>query len=242
MIQIRKFGKYTFGSSGVLSDRQLNLLTHHFKQRSQPAGPVLEGRSSPIIDQIDGIGKVVIKPYMRGGFVRHFVKRRYLRLGRPRCLREFELLQKVRNLGISAPEPIAAAHRGRLSYLGWLITRAIDRPVSLIHLARTDTDAAQKIMPAVIEQFSLLIAHRIHHMDLHPGNVLIDAQGRVFIIDFDKGRVFSGSRNKLRNHYLYRWQRAVSRHGLPIWLVHMLDTGLGGHLDGTIAKKQSADD
>jgi 3-deoxy-D-manno-octulosonic acid kinase len=230
------------GSAITLTDDQLTRLRDLCRLQFKPAEVALQGRAAVIIDRIDGIGPVAVKMYRRGGFVRRLIKSHYLKIGPTRCQKEFELLQNIRRLGVNAPEPIAFAYSGRLCYLGWLITRAIDRPGSLIHLARTDTDAAQKIMPAVIEQFSLLIRHRIHHIDLHPGNVLIDAQDRVFIIDFDKGRVFSGSRNKLRDHYLHRWQRAVRKHGLPLWLGHMLDTGLGGHPDGTIAKKQSADD
>jgi hypothetical protein len=64
----------------------------------------------------------------------------------------------------------------------------------------------------------------------------------VFIIDFDKGRVFSGSRDKLRDLYLQRWQRAVRKHGLPLWLNERLNAGLTGEDDKTIAKKRTGDD
>jgi 3-deoxy-D-manno-octulosonic acid kinase len=242
MIQTRKFGAYIFGSSALLNDRQLEQLAQHFKQQPQPAESALEGRSAYTIDQIDGIGSVVIKPYMRGGLLRYVVKRRYLKLGSPRCRHEFELLQNVRKLGIAAPEPVAFAYSGRLYYLGWLITRAIEQPKSLVHLANTDTGTAQKVMPLVSEQISKLIQHRIQHIDLHPGNVIVDRDGRVFIIDFDKGRVFSGSRDKLRDLYLQRWQRAVSKHGLPLWLNERLYAGLTGEDDKTIAMKRTGDD
>jgi hypothetical protein len=70
MIQTRKFGAYIFGSSTLFNDRQLEQLAQHFKQQPQPAESALEGRSAHTIDQIDGIGSVVIKPYMRGGLLR----------------------------------------------------------------------------------------------------------------------------------------------------------------------------
>ncbi len=84
------------------------------------------------------------------------------------------------------------------------------------------------MMPSVIEQISKLIQHHILHIDLHPGNVIVDKDERVFIIDFDKGRRFSGSQNKLSNLYLRRWQRAVSKHRLPVMLTDMLRAGLIG--------------
>jgi hypothetical protein len=111
--------------------------------------------------------------------LRYVVKRRYLKLGSPRCRHEFELLQNVRNLGIAAPEPVAFAYSGILYYLGWLITRAIEQPKSLVHLANTDTGTAQKVMPLVIEQISKLVQHRIQHIDLHPGNVIVDSSSTV---------------------------------------------------------------
>ena len=239
MIQTRKFGAYRFGSSEMLSDRQLKQLAQHFKQQPQPSVSVLEGRSLHTIDQIDGIGSVVIKPYMRGGFLRYLVKRRYLKLGTPRCQQEFELLQTVRNQGVNAPEPVAFAYSGRIYYLGWLITRAIEQPISLVQLANTNATGVQQMMPLVIEQISKLIQHHIQHIDLHPGNIIVDRDGRVFIIDFDKGRIFTGSQDKLRDFYLRRWQRAVSKHGLPVVLNDMLQAGLIDAADETIAKKMN---
>ena len=91
-------------------------------------------------------------------------------------------------------------------------------------------------MPSVIEQISKLIEHRILHIDLHPGNVIVDDKGRALIIDFDKGRFFNGSRDKLRNLYLQRWQRAVSKHGLPAMLNEMIWDGLFGNADKTAAQ------
>jgi len=228
MIQTRKFGAYLFGSSVTLTDRQLKQFARHFQQEPHPSVSVLGGRSSQTIDQIDGIGSVFIKPYMRGGVMRYLVKRRHLKLGTPRCRREFELLQTVRKLGLNAPEPVAYAVSGRLYYLGWLITRVIQQPKSLAQLANADAAGAQRMMPSVIEQISKLILHHILHIDLHPGNVIVDKDERVFIIDFDKGRRFSGSQNKLSNLYIRRWQRAVSKHRLPVMLTDMLRAGLTG--------------
>jgi 3-deoxy-D-manno-octulosonic acid kinase len=72
----------------------------------------------------------------------------------------------------------------------------------------------------------LLIQHRILHVDLHPGNVIMDAAGKVYLLDFDRGKVYHGDRQKLKNRYLTRWQRAVNKHGLPEFLAEMLRAGL----------------
>jgi 3-deoxy-D-manno-octulosonic acid kinase len=88
-------------------------------------------------------------------------------------------------------------------------------------------------MPSVIEQISKLIEHRILHIDLHPGNIIVDKDDRVFIIDFDRGRIFNGDRNKLCKLYLQRWQRAVDKHRLPVMLTDMIRGGLFGDADQT---------
>ena len=81
-------------------------------------------------------------------------------------------------------------------------------------------------MESVIEQILLLIQNGILHVDLHPGNIVIDGDNQVFLVDFDKGKIYQGNREKLKNRYLSRWQRAVNKHGLPNMLNEMLIEGL----------------
>jgi 3-deoxy-D-manno-octulosonic acid kinase len=240
--EIKTIAAYSIGSSISLTDGQLGTLCRLCQRQTAAGNAVLSGRASASNGRIDGIGPVVVKAYMRGGVVRHLMKRHYLKFGPTRCQQEYELLQTVRHLGVNAPEPVAYAYRGRFCYLGWLITRAIPQPQSLVQLANADATATQGLMPAVIAQISLLIEHRILHVDLHPGNVIIDKAGRAFIVDFDKGRVFPGARKKLRNLYLRRWQRAVRKHGLPMVLIDTLQAGLGAVVDETTAKNKTHED
>ena len=233
--EIRKIEALSIGSSFMLTDGQLSRLCRLCRQPEKPASAVLGGRTTVFDGRIEGIGPVIVKPYRRGGFMRHLTKRYYLKFGPTRCQQEFELLQIVRQLGVNAPEPVAFAYCGRLYYLGWLITRSIPQPKSLVELANTDVALAQRVMPLVSEQILKLIEHRILHIDLHPGNLIVDKEGRAFIIDFDKGRIFTGSQDKLRDLYLRRWQRAVDKHGLPVVLNEMIRAGLAGEIDQTAA-------
>ncbi|UCF90720.1 MAG: hypothetical protein JSW39_20900, partial [Desulfobacterales bacterium] len=59
-----------------------------------------------------------------------------------------------------------------------------------------------------------------------PGNVVVDLQERVFLLDFDRACVYPGLKNKLRDRYLARWERAVQRHGLPPMLSGLMRAGL----------------
>jgi 3-deoxy-D-manno-octulosonic acid kinase len=226
MILDRTIDSYHFGFSLNLTESQLRPLTGLF-HHPDPAGvAALGGRTSVSPVQLDGIGSVVIKHYRRGGLMRHFIKRRYLKFGKTRAQREFEMLAFAGGLGINVPEPIAYAHRGRLFYRAWLVTREIHQPLSLARLSLQDEKKTTTAMHSVIEQISALIQNDILHVDLHPGNVLVDAAGKVYLLDFDKGRVYHGSREKLKNRYIARWQRAVVKHRLPDMLSDVLRTGL----------------
>lgn len=222
----RTYDSYHFGSSSDLTDQQLEQLIRLFNTPTNAVDSVLGGRSSVTVAQLEGVGSVVIKYYTRGGFIRYLVKRRYLKWRKTRCQIEYELLQKVRGLGVSAPKPIAYASQGGLFYKGWLVTREIKEPQRLAQLSCANKEHTHTVMLELINQVSTLIRNNIFHIDLHPGNVLIDNGDRVFLIDFDKAHLCRGSKNKLRDHYVSRWRRSVIKHRLPEMLYEMMYTGL----------------
>ncbi|MBT8367318.1 MAG: phosphotransferase, partial [Deltaproteobacteria bacterium] len=214
----RTIDAYRFGSSLELNDNQLRTFIEIFNQPRTGNASVLGGRNALIFTEIDGIGLVAIKSYTRGGWIRYLIKRRYLKRGKTRAQIEFELLQVVRNLGINAPEPVAYAHSGHMFYQAWLVSRAIKHPQSLALLSLKDERITRQVMDALVGQISLLIQNGILHVDLHPGNIVVDSTNQIFLVDFDKGKIHYGSREKLRDRYLSRWQRAVVKHRLPVVL------------------------
>jgi len=226
MILNRTIDAYHFGFFLNLTDSQLRTLTGFFHHPGPSGVSVLGGRTSVTPAKLDGIGSIVIKHYRRGGLMRYFIKRRYLKFGKTRAQHEFELLDIVGTLGIKVPQPIAYAYRDRLLYRAWLVTREIHQPLSLARLSLQDEKKTGTAMESVIEQISSLIQNNILHVDLHPGNVVVDAAGKVYLLDFDKGSVYHGNRQKLKNRYLTRWQRAVAKHRLPGMLTEMLQAGL----------------
>jgi len=226
MVLNRTIDSYHFGFYLNLTDSQLRTLTGLFHHPGPSGVSVLGGRTSLTPAQLNGIGSVVIKHYRRGGLLRYFIKQRYLKLGKTRAQIEFKLLQVVRNLGINAPEPVVYAHRGCIFYQAWLVSRAIKHPLSLALLSLKDEKKTRQAMESVIGQISVLIQNGILHVDLHPGNIVVDGAGQIFIVDFDKGQIHHSSTEKLRNRYLTRWQRAVTKHRLPELLTDMLQAGL----------------
>jgi 3-deoxy-D-manno-octulosonic acid kinase len=168
----------------------------------------------------------VVKHYKRGGLAGRLIRRRYLKWGKTRSQSEFELLLKAQDMGIRVPEPLVYASQGYLFYRAWLVTREINQPQSLARLSLNDEKRAADAMKSVIEQISQLIEHGILHVDLHPGNVVIDQADRIFLVDFDKGQNYHGNKSKLTGRYISRWQRAVNKHKLPQMLNEILQAGL----------------
>ncbi len=222
----KKYGCYRFGSATDLADQQLEQFTKLFNEPVNPVDSVLGGRASVQINQIPGFGSVVIKHYTRGGLIRRLVKRRYVKWGKTRCQKEYEILQRVERLGIRAPEPVAYAYQGSLFYKAWLVTREIEQQQTLARLSLTNVDRAFAVIGQIADNIATLIQNQILHVDLHPGNVLVDSNSRVYLIDFDKARYSYLNKDKLRDKYISRWRRAVIKHRLPEMLWEIMDSKL----------------
>ena len=225
-IHYSKYGTIRFGSCQPLEQVQAEDLVRQFDQPTPAAESVLGGRTSVVHYTLDGVGPVVIKYYRRGGLISRFNKKLYLRSGKTRGQREYERLEQVRRFGVRAPRPIAFAHRGGLLYRCWLITEEVDQHRTLAELSLTDLKLAVSLTSLVAAEIDRLVHHRLHHVDLHPGNVLIDHREQIFLIDFDKTRDTRSGSAKLRLKYINRWQRAVTKHRLPDKLSQSLRTAL----------------
>lgn len=224
-IKERQFRGYTFGSRLPLEDEQMEALLRLIEGRSGGAYPssqevthphnVLGGRGIVYGGGIEGLGDVVLKGYLRGGWLKLLVADRHLRIGAGRSRHEFEILETVRTLGVNAPEPLVFIEKGGLLYNAWLVTREIAEAKSLIDIAKRDGARGLRLLESLSHQMGTLIQNRIYHVDLHPGNAVVSKDDAVFIVDFDKAIQYIGSRNELRDRYLRRWRRAVIKHGLP---------------------------
>jgi 3-deoxy-D-manno-octulosonic acid kinase len=210
-----RIGPYHVGLLEPLTVRHATEIVKMLEQSPRYMEITLGGRRKPAVFDLSNVGSVVIKYFARGGLIRFLIRDHYFRWRETRAQSELVWMEKVRKLGIQAPKPLAFAYKGNRLYTCALITREIKNHRTLAELSRTDLTRVRSLMPTLADQIALLIKHRIHHVDLHPGNVLIDKNDGCWIIDFDKAGIFSGSLAKLRNRYIRRWRRAVHRHGLP---------------------------
>lgn len=211
----QKYKSYSFGSLLKLNQIQLESLARIFQKPNKDTNAVLGGRGTISRIHLEGIGPVIIKYNTRGGLIRLLVERTYVRIGRTCNRIEFEQLINASETGVNVPEPVAYATKGFLFYRGWLVLKEIENSETLADASLRDESGAGRLLNKVAGQIRILIDSGLYHVDLHPGNILVNDNDQVFIIDFHKARMFNGRKEKLLKKYCARWKRAVKKHGLP---------------------------
>jgi 3-deoxy-D-manno-octulosonic acid kinase len=136
-------------------------------------------------------GAGVLRHYRRGGLVGRVNRDRYLWRGeeQTRSFREFRLLATLRERGYPVPAPIAAGYdRYGAFYRADLLTALIPAAHTLAERLR---DAPPAALPWDRIGATLARFHRggVFHADLNAHNVMLDADGEVWLIDFDRGEL-----------------------------------------------------
>lgn len=137
------------------------------------------------------VGPCALRHYHRGGLAARVSSDRYLWTGaaRSRSFREFRLLAWMTERGLPVPAPVAArCIVDGLTYRADLLTRRIPQVRTLAQrMAADDLDAA--LAERVGQTLARFHGAQVWHADLNAHNILVDAAGAVWLIDFDRGRV-----------------------------------------------------
>lgn len=188
----------------------------------------LAGRA--MLEQIDihGIGSCLIKAYRRGGFIGKLFGFKHYRSSseKSRAQLEFEALEYVHSIGIFAPRPVAAIATPGRYYRSWLVMEEIQGGTPIEDIAQHEPARLPAIFHSFLSQLDILVANSYLHTDLHPGNVIVTSDNKVWLLDFDKSVTFCGTERELRRKYLSRWRRAVLKHSLPDTLIEFFSQGL----------------
>ena len=163
-------------------------------------------------------GEAVLREYLRGGLPGRFVRDRYLFTGwsRSRPVAEFNILVELHALGLPVPRPLAALTRRRGPlYSGCLLTERIPgvRPVADSMAERVGDAAFWARIGTCIRRFH---DQGVVHADLNARNILVDAAGAVYLIDFDRARRtpgasarFAANLRRLRRSFEKLWPDSV---------------------------------
>ena len=132
---------------------------------------------------------LLLRHYYRGGLVGKFNKDRFKRepIPQSRAMAEFSLLLKLRELELPVPRPVAARHVKaplwgyRADILVEVIPNAQD--TFKVLLQRQLDEQEWQLIGKTIRQ---LHDAGVYHSDLNCHNIMLDADGAAWIVDFDK--------------------------------------------------------
>ncbi len=130
-------------------------------------------------------GAAVLRHYRRGGLMARLNSHHYWWAGAEstRAYAEFQLLHYMAAAGLPVPEPLAASYtRQGLFYTASILVRRIAHVQTLAHVLSQGHH--QAVAGAVLAMHQA----GVWHADLNAYNILVNEQGRVWLIDFDKGR------------------------------------------------------
>lgn len=130
----------------------------------------------------------VLRHYYRGGLIGKLNKDWFaaVPVACSRALAEFRLLLWMRQAGLPVPAPVAARYQRRgFGYSADILLERIPQSLDLFHYLQ------QQALPlAQWQQLGVLVAQLqqagVYHSDLNCHNILLDAVGQFWLIDFDK--------------------------------------------------------
>jgi 3-deoxy-D-manno-octulosonic acid kinase len=159
----------------------------------QSAGSVAletSGRGAVLVVK-HGAQTWAVRHYHRGGFVARFVADHYVWSGvdSTRSFREWRLLRKLRDAGLPVPNPIAAhVYRTGPIYTADIITTYLPDTRKLSAFISDGTVPAH-CWRRIGRMVRAVHLHGVDHPDLTAHNILLDARGSLFLVDFDNARV-----------------------------------------------------
>ncbi len=163
---------------------------------------------------------LIVRKYYRGGVVQKLTRDFYFRLplfsNNYRPTREFEILNKLHSANLPVPNPIAyiIQHCSSFRYQGFIVTEEILPSKNMLDSVDSESIENLKIFSkAAGEVAHMILNHNVFHPDLHLGNVLIQNDSKVYIIDFDKAKIFPHRKRKFYAlKIIKRWLHSCLRH------------------------------
>lgn len=137
-----------------------------------------------------GNGELVLHHFHRHSLVsRRSVDRHVGKVGLTgRSIRAFALLSQMRSLGLPVPRPLGVrvVRAGRYSYKADLLIERIPGALPLTHHLTEDTHTVSLPWKAIGETIRRFHDHGFDHVDLNARDILLGAQGDVWISEFDR--------------------------------------------------------
>lgn len=176
----------------------------------------------------------IVKSFFRGGLIRRLIENKFLHLhfcNNTLCLKyrpfgELKILEDLSAQGIPVPKPLAAYVKAsclNLLYQGAIATEEIEDIKNFLSIIKEFKKTNESFLNQEINIIATeagKIAKRIFdmgifHVDLHLGNVLIDSQKNIFIIDFDRATHFEENQKAaVYKKMILRWLKSCKKYGM----------------------------
>ncbi len=166
-------------------------------------------------------GRAVLRHYQRGGAIARLSKDRYVWRGAnaTRSMAEFHILSRMRAKGLAVPRPVAAAYwQSGLFYRAAILIERIEKTHTLtehVHKLPSPDQSSHQVARAIYAMHEA----GFWHADLNAYNILLDHDGKAWLIDFDKAVEGAVSESKRVNnlHRLRRSLRKVAPQTADVW-------------------------
>ncbi|WP_295900258.1 3-deoxy-D-manno-octulosonic acid kinase [uncultured Vibrio sp.] len=171
----------------------------YWQQRDRVIGSAT-GRGTTWFVQADMLD-AALRHYRRGGLFGKLVSDSYWFTGQEqtRSYQEFVLLSKLRAAGVNVPKPIAArVVRNGLTYRADLLSEKVANAQDLVGILQQNA-LSEEMYRKIGAEIQKMHNVGVNHTDLNIHNILIDAEEKIWIIDFDKCYVQPGEQWKQSN-------------------------------------------
>jgi len=132
--------------------------------------------------------QAALRHYRRGGLFGKLISDSYWFScwGKTRSYAEFLLLKQLADSGVNVPKPIAArATKSGITYKADLLSEKIANAEDLVGILQKEALPPETYY-AIGTEIAKMHKAQVNHTDLNIHNILLDREGKVWIIDFDK--------------------------------------------------------
>ena len=162
----------------------------------------------------------LLRHYYRGGLMARISRDLFLAQppARTRAMREFSLLSQLRARGLPVPHACAARHTRVWAawYRADILVEKIPDATDVARLLRRQRPLSADEWKTLGHAVRRLHNEQVYHADLNCHNLMLDTQGKAWIVDFDKCEFRAGA--SWKQHNLDRLLRSLRKEA-------RLDTG-----------------
>ena len=168
-------------------------------------------------------GRYLLRHYYRGGLMARISRDLFLRqpVAQSRAMREFVLLRRLCAQGLAVPRAAAARYQAAGPwYRADILVQVIDGAKDIARVMRDERALAPAEWHSLGQVVRQLHDAQVWHSDLNCHNLMLDPQGKAWIVDFDKcgwregeawkldnlARLLRSLRKELRLDPRFRWE------------------------------------